>query len=282
MQGVCRTGSAAMAARGRVATAAAAGAVRVLRPAPAPAWWLAPGGQAPSAPASQGAALSGALLQPVLDALGCGLLLLDAAGQVLHANRAAQLLCTAGAPLVLHEDGLVLSVDDEHRLCAALQGAQRGQWAMLALRGSAPWRDDEEVGTVAVGVVPLPAEAEAPPHGGAVVDRTDRAGALPQDGHKGQAVAMLVLGPQRMTGGLALQFFCREHELTRAECLVLQALCDGETPAEVAGKTGVSLSTVRTHIQSMRQKARAQSIRHLVQMVGSLPPLMGSALSGPR
>ena len=78
---------------------------------------------------------------------------------------------------------------------------------------------------------------------------------------------------------LSAQWFARHHGLTLAETHVLEALCTGARPAEVAATKGVALSTVRSHISSLRAKTGAPSIRDLVRQVAVLPPLV-SALKG--
>ena len=43
-------------------------------------------------------------------------------------------------------------------------------------------------------------------------------------------------------------------QLTERELLVLQRVADGGTDAEIAETLGISLRTVKTHIQNMRAK----------------------------
>ena len=43
-------------------------------------------------------------------------------------------------------------------------------------------------------------------------------------------------------------------QLTERERLVLQHVADGDTDAEIAEALGISLRTVKTHIQNMRAK----------------------------
>ena len=69
--------------------------------------------------------------------------------------------------------------------------------------------------------------------------------------------------------------FAREHQLTAAEQQVLQSLCAGLQPQEIAQRHGVAISTVRTQIASVRAKTATESIRDLVAMVAQLPPMQG-------
>jgi DNA-binding CsgD family transcriptional regulator len=92
---------------------------------------------------------------------------------------------------------------------------------------------------------------------------------------EGGPVTLVMLGKRQVCEALSVQGFACSHGLTATEGRVLAALCSGTPPTEVAAQLGVAISTVRTHIGSIRQKTGAQSIRGLVQQVAVLPPLMG-------
>jgi len=62
---------------------------------------------------------------------------------------------------------------------------------------------------------------------------------------------------------------------------VLRALCDGMDVQEVAAHNGVSESTVRTQVRSLREKTQSTSIRQLVQQVAALPPVVPISLALP-
>lgn len=193
---------------------------------------------------------SGALLRQVLDALGLGLLLVDARCRVAHANTAAQWLCHGGSGLRLQQGRLAGEDGDAARLGAAVRAAAAGQWGMLVL-GHGP-------AVLTVGVVPLQADAAAP-----------------------EVVAMLVIGREPRPSRLALHFFARAHQLTGAEATVLESLCAGLSPRQIAAQGGVAISTVRTQIAAVRAKVRAASIRDLLRLVSALPPLQGAATGTP-
>ncbi|MDT7838873.1 helix-turn-helix transcriptional regulator [Aquabacterium sp. OR-4] len=195
------------------------------------------------------------LLRQVLDAVGFGLVLVDAQGHVLHANATAVQQCRHGAPLVLPASGqprdsvaAALPAEDAARLHAAIRSAMRGLWAMVALN-----RGGEAV--LAVGVAPIQ------------VDAGDSAAPPP--------VALLMLGAEVHDRCLARQFFDTEHHLTHHEGKVLDALCDGLTPQQIAGEHRVKISTVRTQIAAVREKVGVDSIRRLIHRVASLPPMAG-------
>lgn len=184
------------------------------------------------------------LLRGVLDALSLGLVLVDADARVLHANQAAQALCKAGAPIALNGRSMVLTPAHRQQLDVALRGAQRRQWAMVVLRLGAQ--------RLSVGVVPMASDAVQP-----------------------GLTAMLVIAPQSQPSSLALQFFCQTHHLTNMEGKVLVALCHGQKPSQIAAAGRVAISTVRTQVAAIREKTQTNSVSHLLQLVGALPP-MGS------
>jgi DNA-binding CsgD family transcriptional regulator len=85
-----------------------------------------------------------------------------------------------------------------------------------------------------------------------------------------------LFGKRRVCEQLSVHGFARAHGLTAAETRVLEALCNGAKPNEIADRQGVLISTVRTQIGSIRAKTGAQSIPDLVRQVAVLPPLVGT------
>jgi DNA-binding CsgD family transcriptional regulator len=97
------------------------------------------------------------------------------------------------------------------------------------------------------------------------------------DGHSG---TLLVFGKRRSCEQLSVQAYARSHSLTQAETAVLQLLCEGAGPQDIARRQGVAISTVRTQISNTRAKTGTASIRELVQRVAMLPPLVSALRSG--
>lgn len=184
-------------------------------------------------------------LAQMLDEIDYGMLLLTDTPRVLHANRAARADLDAGHPLQLLGSELrARDAGDVARLHDALAGAQRGLRRFVTLgQGS---------DRVSVAVVPL--------------------GALPMDGPR---ATLLLLGKRTVCEKLTVQMFARCHALTPAETRVLEALCDGMQPRQVAQDNGVGLATVRTQIGAIRAKTGADSIRDLLHRIAVLPPVMG-------
>jgi DNA-binding CsgD family transcriptional regulator len=168
--------------------------------------------------------------------------------EVLHANHAARLQLDAEHPLQLVGSSLrARQSRDLVRLHEALDGTRRGLRRMVTLGETAP--------RLSVSLVPL--------------------GAFGADG----SVALLMMGKPRVCERLSVQWFARAHALTPAETRVLEALCSGLDPREVAAQHRVELSTVRTQIGNLRAKTGAESIRDLVSQVAVLPPMVSALRS---
>lgn len=212
-------------------------------------------GTSPAAPAAPGyrgperrsaASQSSRWLSLMLDEIDYGMVLLNESGQVLHVNHAARAELDGEHPLQLLGRELRARLStDVAPLNEALQAAQRGLRRLITLggRGSA----------LTLAVVPLGAQASGAPQ-----------------------ATLLLLGKRRVCERLSVQWFARTHSLTPAETRVLEGLCSGLDPREVADQHGVGLATVRTQIGSIRAKTATESIRDLVQRVAVLPPMVSS------
>lgn len=190
-----------------------------------------------------------AWLVAMLDEIDYPMLLLADRTRVVHANKAARQELEAKHPLQLQEQHLqVRCRNDAGALHVAIDAAtQRGLRRMVTLRSGA---------LVSISVVPL----------------------CPLDGQADRP-ALLVFGKREVCEPLSLQWFAQGNGLTGAETQVLQALCAGLQPQQVALRHGVAVSTVRTQIGSIRAKTGSDSIRTLVRQVATLPPLV-SVLRG--
>jgi DNA-binding CsgD family transcriptional regulator len=199
-----------------------------------------------------GAALLALVMTQMLDEIDYGLLLLGGdGGQVLHANHAARASLNAQHPLQLmgHELRARLQKDAAALHQALHAAAHRGLRRLLTVG-----EGDQRAG---IAVVPLPGAGTAAPTPDA-------------------PATLLVLGRREVCGGLSVQGFAREHRLSPSEAQVLQALCEGCSPNEIASRHEVKIATVRTQIANIRAKTGAESIRDLVQQVAMLPPMVGA------
>jgi DNA-binding CsgD family transcriptional regulator len=193
-------------------------------------------------------------LAAIVDEIDYPVLLVNQQLDVLHANRTAEAELADDHPLQLAGGRLrTRSGADALALRESVDAAfSRGLRKLLPLGGSG---DD---GTW-LSVLPLRG-----PHTG-----TNDGTALSAQ------VVMLVMSKRRMWQPLSVQSFSRMMRLTDAETSVLQGLCDGMQPHEVADRQGVAVSTVRTQINSLRGKMGAGSICEVLRRVAMLPPILG-------
>jgi len=196
-------------------------------------------------------AASTSLLLAVLDEVNHGLVLLTEDAEVVFANRVARRDCSADRPLHIEGQRLRLARSaDRDALVRALAAARAGRRTILTIASAD--------GEVPVGVVPV------------------------GDNGSSDAVALLILGRTGHSEPLTLQFFAQTYHLTSAERSVVSALCEGLRPTQIAARSGVAISTVRTQISSIRQKTQAKSIGHIVRMIEAMPPIASAqgALGG--
>ena len=192
---------------------------------------------------AQDTALLG-LLAATLDEIDYGLLLLDRNQHVVHANHAARIELDAEHPLEVSQSQLqAQQPHDAALLRDALADVYQRAHRKLITLGSAARR-------VSISIVPL-----AP-------------------GNAAPAWALVLIGKPQVCQDLSVEAFARSHKLTPAETLVLKSLCRGARPAEIARTHNVALSTVRTHVGSIRSKTSVPSIGALVRTVSMLPPLV--------
>jgi DNA-binding CsgD family transcriptional regulator len=188
-------------------------------------------------------------LTRMLDEIDYGMLLVGADAQITYLNHAARIELDGDHPLQMLGYGLrTKHTQDVAPLFDALAAAQRGLRKLVTL--------GEGAHRVSISVVPLPAGAD------------------------GMPVTLLVLGKRQVCEQLSVQGFARSVSLTPAETRVLEWLCGGIRPTDIAERAGVAVSTVRTQIGSIRSKTGASSIRELVRQVAVLPPLVGALRGG--
>ena len=105
----------------------------------------------------------------------------------------------------------------------------------------------------------------------------------PADDDAHEPMVLLVFGKRSAAETLTVDFYARSHGLTSAEMNVLKHICSGMKPKEIARDNGVAISTVRSHICSIRVKTQTDSIRELINRVAVLPPItpaMKTAMGG--
>ena len=184
----------------------------------------------------------------VLDQIDYGLLLVGTDLALGYANRAARAMLAEDHPMRIAGGTLTARAPaDAAQLRGALLSARRGLRALLIL-GTGDQR-------VCVAVVPLKS-ADVLAH-----------------------ETLVVVGKRAVCEALSAQWYARSHGLTAAETQVLNLLCAGTLPREIARRQGVAISTIRTQISSIRAKTGTSTVASLLRDVAVLPPLV-HALQG--
>ena len=191
------------------------------------------------------------LLTATVDEIDYGLLLLDRSLQVVHANHAARSELDDAHPLQWHQARLqATDPHDAVLLRDALADVfHRGHRKLLTM-GPGTRR-------ISLSLVPLSPGGAAPKW------------------------ALVLLGKPQVCQDLSVEAFARTHKLTPVETQVLKGLCRGARPAEIARNHNVALSTVRTHVGSIRSKTSVPSIGALVRTVSMLPPIVSALRQTP-
>lgn len=179
----------------------------------------------------------------LVDQIECGLVVCDSRGRLLHANRAARRELTDGRVLRLAHDALQVDSESHADLSAALHDAAIRQRSRLLWLGA----DDQQLMIV---VRPIAVEAF---------------GATP--------TALVVLGRRSLCSPLGLEMLAIRHGLTLAERRVFRGLIANRSAREIADAHGVCLPTVRTQIQSVREKVGVRSIDELLLRAAQVPPI---------
>lgn len=188
--------------------------------------------------------LSEAHLLRVFDEIDYGMLLLDAQGRILHANHLARHEL-AQRRMLRACSGNLMGSTPEHseRIQQALDAALRGQRRLVLMR-----EGDHDL-SMAFTPLSHPLEDDKP-------------------------TVLAVLSRQNVCDNLAVRMFARALALSPTEEVVLLALCRGLDIHEIAAENGVAVSTVRSQIKTLREKAGAPSIRRLLQRINTLPPVV--------
>jgi len=182
-----------------------------------------------------------ALLARVLDEIDHGLILVDLGGRILHTNQPARAELAAAQALCVR-DGLLQGSDDarQRKIRQALREAADDVRAIVEF--------DHDGQALSLAFVPMAGQPD------------------------GRIDAVLIMCSKRQNcASLTMQMFARANRLTRAEQQVLRQLCDGHRAEEIAGLQGIRVSTVRTHIKSVREKTGSNSVREIVHRLARMP-----------
>ena len=186
------------------------------------------------------------LIALLLDEIGHGVILLRDGGKVVHLNHAAQQEIRTGRSVAIVDGNLcACRARDGTVLGDALAGARRGLRKLVRL--------GIENERVAVALIPI---GDAQQCGG--------------------VLTAAVFARRQLCERISVQWFARAHGLTQAESKVLELLCDGLDPSDIAQANAVGMATVRTQVQAIRLKVGVPSIRRLLDLVAMLPPMVSA------
>jgi DNA-binding CsgD family transcriptional regulator len=197
-----------------------------------------------SAPPPDG--LQAAMLARVLDEIDHGLLLVDLTGRILHANHPAR--CElASAQALCEREGMLWGSDDarQRQIRQALKDAAHDGRSIVEL--------EHDGSMLSLAFIPM--------------------ASLPGGGID---TVLVMCSKRQNCATLTMQMFARANRLTRAEQNVLRQLCDGHRAEEIAGLQGIRVSTVRTHIKSVREKTGSSSVREIVHRLARMPQVVSA------
>jgi DNA-binding CsgD family transcriptional regulator/PAS domain-containing protein len=199
-----------------------------------------------------------ASLADTLDGLSSALFLVDADGQIRHANASGEAMLRSGNMLLApHEKLAAVDSHGDKSLKEAICAAAAGDGAMKRVGASVTL-----VGchgdTYVAQVLPL------------------MGGARREAGANYSAVAAVFVRKAEFKLPHPVEALARHYKLTPAEMRVLLAAVEGGGVAEVARTLGISEPTVKTHLQRLFGKTGATRQAELVKLVaGFMSPLGG-------
>lgn len=176
----------------------------------------------------------------LVDEIACGLIVCDGRGLVRFAN------CAAGAELA---SARVLYRRDDELRCAGAHGATLD--AALRLTATKGRRQLLALGhdgdRLMVTLMPLHIDACPEP------------------------LVLIVLGRRGPCSELGLEMLSSAYGLTLTERRVLSGLMNDVAPRAIAAEQGVAISTVRSHISSIRAKLGVRSIEAILIRAAEVP-----------
>ncbi|MDY0743334.1 LuxR C-terminal-related transcriptional regulator [Paucibacter sp. R3-3] len=183
------------------------------------------------------------LASALMDQVECGLITCRADGSLIHANRAARRELGLGNSLWLAGDSLRCEAEMQSELNAALNdAAMRQRSRLLLLNGG---------GAERLTAVAMPIQVDS----------------------LGVPAALLMIGRRNVCSPLGLEMLALRHGLTLTERRVLRALIASQSARDIADAHGVAMSTIRSQIQSIRDKVGVRSIEELLLRAAQVPPV---------
>ena len=191
-------------------------------------------------------------LETLMEALPLGVVFLDTAGRLLHANARARILAAQpGNPTLrelLRQPGLVNASDAALR--ALFAQALQGRGGCLELPG----------GLLLVTLA---------------LRELNGLGL----GHHAPGIACVVM-ERSLDSREAVALASQAYDLSRSESALLLALMRGQSPQEFADTRGVRISTVRTQLSALLEKTRTPRQQELIALVARLMLLSSAQAAG--
>ena len=200
-------------------------------------------------------AVEKAQVAEALDALRCGVVLTNATGTILHANRAAERLFRHGCSLQ----------SSRGMLAAKLPAAAKELRNAIRLAA----QDEASLGKIGLAIrLSEPDEAPVFAHVLPLSGSELRAGLEPE------AIAAVFIGAAQDEQEAA-QGVAATYGLTPAETRLLESLLAGYTLAETAAALGVAMTTAKTHLGSIFQKTGTNRQAELMRLAARVAPPVG-------
>jgi DNA-binding CsgD family transcriptional regulator len=186
----------------------------------------------------------------IIDHLLAAVFIVDSTGYVYYMNRYGQQLIETGSVFKVR-DGRIICVShrDQTALLAAIMAGRSGD-AAVALTT----RDDEKL---VATILPL----------------NDSQGREVREAPRAVAAVFIDAAAGRFE--FPGEMIGKMYKLTGAELQLLLAIVRGTTLNECAERFGVSIATVKTHLQRIFAKTETSRQAELVRKIGQLSPMIG-------
>jgi DNA-binding CsgD family transcriptional regulator len=188
-----------------------------------------------------------------LDLIAISILLVDRDATIIHANKAARAMLSAGLP-IRSERGQLRTYwpETSSALTAAITKAVG---------------DEAAIGSAGIGVPAAQADGEpALIHVLPLMRGNIRARIAPR------ASAALFITPAGDGVGTPAAALAALFDLTAAELRTLERLLAGDTPAQAADKLGIQITTLRTHQAHIFDKTGTSRLPDLMRLAGKFSP----------
>lgn len=193
--------------------------------------------------------VAAARLAETVDHLSTGIFLTEDRGRISYMNSSAESLLKSGAVL-RSRDGRLLATRSEARdsLSRAIDLSTSGRAPPATGQHAVPLPDEEGSGLIA-NVLPLEWR-----------DGRNPLGSLP-------GVAAVIIQNPAESAAPPMEAFAELYGLTAAERKVLDHVAGGLPPQETADQLGVSITTVKSHLQKIFAKTNTSRQADLVRLV---------------